>query len=201
MSPQSRQRRRGTPPGHTRGTREFGWRSGRARVSVRRPYCPLSAGHLGWVMDAQHPIDQIPGIVERLYQLVAELERAFPGRPFTPDGHLVGSLGEVLASHHYNLDLLPCSSECHDARARDGRLVQVKATQGSSVALRSSPDHLLVLRLRRDGRIEEIYNGPGVLVWNRLGKPQKNGQRPIGVRALERLMIDVPEHERLPRAT
>jgi hypothetical protein len=73
-------------------------------------------------------IAQVPAIVERLYDLVGELERAFPGRPFTPDGHLVGSLGEVLASHHYGLILLPCSSPCHDATAPNGTRVQVKAT-------------------------------------------------------------------------
>src|SRR5437867_11466330 len=105
-------------------------------------------------------IDTIPGVVARLYDLVAELERSFPGRPFTPDGHLVGSLGEVLVSHYYDLELLPCSSECHDAKAADGRLVQIKATQGKSVALRAEPEHLLVISLRRDGTIEEVYNGP-----------------------------------------
>src|SRR4051794_18279082 len=97
--------------------------------------------------EMSHPIDTIPGVVQRLYDLVGELERSFPGRPFTLDGHLVGSLGEVLASHHYNLELLPCSAECHDATTNDGRLVQVKATQGTTVALRSQPDHLLVILL------------------------------------------------------
>lgn len=113
-------------------------------------------------------IDTIPGVVQRLYELVGELVRAFPGRPFTLDGHLVGSLGEVLASHYYGLELLPCSTECHDARTSDGILVQVKATQDSSVALRAEPNQLLVILLHRDGTIEEIYNGPG----------RKKGARP-----------------------
>lgn len=145
-----------------------------------------------------NPIDTIPGVVKRLYQLVNELEVAFPGRPFTPDGHLVGSLGEVLASHYYDLTLLPCSTECHDARTRDGRLVQVKATQGKMVALRAQPDHLLVILLNKDGSIEEIYNGPGALAWASCGKQQKNGQSPISVSSLRRLMKNVPAAERLP---
>ena len=147
----------------------------------------------------EHPIDTIPGIVQRLYDLVRELKAAFPGRPFTPDGHLVGSLGEVLASHYYDLTLLPCSTECHDAQAHDGRLVQVKATQGKSVALRAQPDHLLVIQLKKDGTIEELYNGPGALAWQHCGRQQKNGQSPISVSTLRRLMKDVPEHERLSR--
>ncbi|MEO8381115.1 MAG: hypothetical protein ABI779_15740 [Acidobacteriota bacterium] len=145
-------------------------------------------------------IDTVPGIMERLYALVAELEAAFPGRPFTPDGHLVGSLGEVLASHYYDLDLLPCSTACHDAQTRDGRLVQVKATQGTSVALRAEPDHLLVILLKRDGTIEELYNGPGALAWTNCGKQQKNGQSPISVSKLRTLMRDIPSEQRLPRA-
>jgi hypothetical protein len=36
-----------------------------------------------------NPIDYVPDIVQRLYALVGELESHFPGRKFTPDGHLV----------------------------------------------------------------------------------------------------------------
>src|SRR5947208_17023418 len=104
-------------------------------------------------MEVSTAIDCIPSIVGRLYGLVAELERSFPGRPFTPDGHLVGSLGEVLASHYYDLERLSCSTECYDAQTREGRLVQVKATQGDRVALRAQPDHLLVIQLQKDGTI------------------------------------------------
>lgn len=143
------------------------------------------------------PIDTIPDVVQRLYDLVAELERSFPGRPFTPDGHLVGSLGEVLASHYYDLELLPCSTECHDAQTRDGKLVQVKATQGERVALRAQPEHLLVIKINKDGTIEEIYNGPGLPAWQSCGKMQKNGQSPISVSKLRRLMNDVPGEQRL----
>ena len=141
----------------------------------------------------------IPALVGRLYEIVAELETHFPGRPFTPDGHLVGSLGEVLAAAHYRLALLPPSAQSHDAEAPDGRLVQVKATQRTSVAMRSDCQHLLVLLLRRDGSAEEIYNGPGSLAWNAAGKKQDNGQRPISLSRLRGLMADVPPTARLQR--
>jgi hypothetical protein len=148
-------------------------------------------------MERMNAIDTIPGVVQRLYELVAELETAFPGRPFTPDGHLVGSLGEVLASHYYDLALLPCSTECHDARTTDGRLVQIKATQADRVALRAQPDHLLVLLLKKDGTTTEIYNGPGTLAWQHCGKQQKNGQSPISVTKLRALMHSVPAEDRV----
>jgi hypothetical protein len=133
-----------------------------------------------------------------LYAIVAELEAAFPGRPFTPDGHLVGSIGEVLAAHHYELALLPCSAVAHDATAADGRLVQIKATQGTLVGLRACPEHLIVLRILPNGAAEEIYNGPGILAWARAGKLQKNGQRPISATTLRVLMAQIPEAARLP---
>src|SRR5947207_12082975 len=102
-----------------------------------------------------------PGLIRQLYSVVAELQSLYPGRPFTPDGHLVGSIGEVLAQSLYDLQLLPCSTADHDAVTRDGRKVQIKATQTDRVSLYSRPDHLLVLRLLRDGSTEEVFNGPG----------------------------------------
>ena len=92
-------------------------------------------------------VESIPSLVRRLYNVVAELETLFPGRKFTLDGHLVGSIGEVLAAHYYGLTLLPSSAPVHDAIASDGRMVQVKATQAKTVALRAEPEHLLVLNL------------------------------------------------------
>ena len=39
----------------------------------------------------------IQRLVPELFRVIAELEAAAPGRHFTPDGHLVGSIGEVIA--------------------------------------------------------------------------------------------------------
>ena len=50
--------------------------------------------------------NKIPQLIKRLYEIVAELESLYPGRKFTPDGHLVGSIGEVIAAHNYDLILL-----------------------------------------------------------------------------------------------
>ncbi|WP_300454353.1 hypothetical protein [Accumulibacter sp.] len=145
-------------------------------------------------------IAKVPELVRKLYELVAEFESLFPGRAFTPDGHLVGSIGEMVAAHNYGLTLLGVSSEGHDATAPNGWLVQIKATQSKSVALRSEPQHLVVLLLRRSGEADEIYNGPGALVWGLCGAMQKNGQRPITLTKLRGLMQEVPEAARLPRA-
>lgn len=143
--------------------------------------------------------DQVPAIVRRLYGLASELERLFPDRHFTPDGHLVGSLGEVLVAHRYGLRLHRASHGIHDAETWDGRQVQIKATQGRMVGLGAEEAvHLIVVRLTKEGDMEEVFSGPGGLAWQKAGQLQKNGQRPISVSHLKELMSRVSVGERLP---
>lgn len=148
---------------------------------------------------SRHPIEEVPGLVGQLYYLVAQFEALFPGRRFTPDGHLVGSIGEVIAAHRYGLDLLPHSARGHDARSASGALVEIKATQGSSVALREEPAHLIVLHLSKSGEAVEVYNGPGGAVWRAAGAMQRNGQRSISLSKLRKLMGGVPDESRIPQ--
>ena len=147
-----------------------------------------------------HPTALVPGLVRQLYEIVRQLEVLFPGRCFTPDGHLVGSIGEALAQYSYGLRLLPCSSEAHDAVAPDGRLVQIKATQKRRVAFYAKPDYLIALHLRPDGSADEIYNGPGDLPWRHVTQIAKNGQCTIAVSKLRHLMRLVPVEQRLPQS-
>lgn len=126
-------------------------------------------------------------IADQIFRLTEQLEAMFPGRSFTPDGHLVGSLGEVVAAHRYDLTLNPASTEGHDAVAQDGRKVEIKLTSGKSVALRSKPEHLIVLFRDGSGQIVEVYNGPGAQVWEVSGREGKNGQRPISLSTLRKL--------------
>jgi len=66
----------------------------------------------------------VSGLVRDLYRIVDQLEHLFPGRHFTPDGHLVGSLGEVLACERYGLEILEASGVVRrDDRASEFRLV------------------------------------------------------------------------------
>jgi hypothetical protein len=142
---------------------------------------------------------RFPELIKELYRLVGELEAMFPGRHFTPDGHMVGSIGECLAAHYYNLELLPASSAGRDAVV-DGRNVEIKATQGSSIGLRSCPEHLLVLKLDRSGGFCEVYNGPGRPVWELVAhKPRpSNGMYQVRLSRLAVLMNKVSEQDRIP---
>jgi hypothetical protein len=138
-------------------------------------------------------IAQVPQLIHHLYEIVDQLEGLFPGRSFTPDGHLVGSIGESLAAYMFDLDLMVSSNTGFDARTVDGLSVEIKATQRASVALSAHadplPDRIIVLRLSRDKFCEVMYNGAGAPVWNIAGPPQKNGQRTASLSALRGIVV------------
>ena len=137
--------------------------------------------------------------IKELYKITNELESSYPGRKFTIDGHLVGSIGELIVAEHYGLELLPNSTETHDAVSSAGEYVQIKATQINRISISSEPDYLIVIKLFSDGSWEEVYNGPGKPVWDNAGKMQKNGQRPISLSKLRCLMNSVDRKDTFAR--
>ena len=137
-------------------------------------------------------------IIKRIYALVAELEQQYPGRHFTPDGHMLGSIGEIFAAEKYGLRLYGAGHPVHDAITADGREVQIKITQTNRISLYECPDYLIVLKIDKDGAIHEVYNGPGAEPWNSAGTKQKNGQRSISIRKLMDMMV--PEDLKIKEA-
>lgn len=137
-------------------------------------------------------------LLRQLYDIVRKLEHV-TGRKFTPDGHLVASVGEVWAREFFGLELYEshCNPE-HDAKTLNGDLVQIKTTQGKSIAICSEPQKLLVLFLKPDGSCETALNGPGNVVWPHVGKRQKNGQCKISMTKLKQLDETVSESQRIP---
>ena len=144
-----------------------------------------------------HPNPETAQAISDLYAITNRLNSLYPGRHFTPDGHMVGSLGEVVAADYYGLELFEASHPVHDAKNSQSRLVQIKATQGTRVALNEEPNYLIVLLIHPDGSFEEIYNGPGKQVWEACGKQQKTSQRPISLTKLRILNQSVPVTEKI----
>ncbi|MBR3537697.1 MAG: hypothetical protein IKN79_01325 [Eubacterium sp.] len=72
------------------------------------------------------------------------LETEFPGRHFTLDGHLVGSIGEVMAAYYYGIELYKASTEKHDGVIND-REVQIKITQQDDIVICAEPDYLIIM--------------------------------------------------------
>lgn len=146
--------------------------------------------------------DKFRTLVKQLYATVNELEAMFPGRHFTPDGHMVGSLGECLVADAYNLKLETASNRGFDAVTEAGLEVEIKATQSTSVAFRSQPQHTIIIKILPDGTFEEIYNGPGSLVWQQFeGKRlPSNGQFQVSLNKLRQLNQTVAQADRVPKA-
>ncbi len=146
--------------------------------------------------------ERISQVVKQIYSLVSELEVMFPGRHFTPDGHMLGSIGEVLVADYYDLELVTASTKGYDA-LKDGKRIEIKATQRSRVAFRSSPDYVLVVKINDDGSFDEVYNGPGSLIWAQFSGKRlpSNGQFQIGLAKLKKLDSLVSPHTRIqPRS-
>lgn len=143
---------------------------------------------------------ELTSIINELYALTARLEKMYPGRHFTPDGHLVGSIGEVFAAERYGISLFTAGCETHDGKAPDGRLVQIKATQRRSVGIYEEPDYLLVLSIDSEGHLTEVYNGPGKPVWQLFAgkKRPKTGQYQISLARLKELNKGVSPKDRIP---
>ena len=140
------------------------------------------------------PIEEVPHLIAELYKVTRRLGQLFNGRPFTPDGHLVGSIGEVVAEYIYDLELEECSTPQFDARMKSGKeTVQIKLTgdRGKSYGFRWSsslktggPDLLICLKLTQSG-FEEVYAGrfPTELLTDR--NDSSNGQLAISISELK----------------
>jgi hypothetical protein len=89
----------------------------------------------------------LPPEVDKIYEAVIVLEQKYPGRRFTPDGHTVGSIGEVIAAEEFGLRLFRGGFPGHDAIDPEGRNVQIKLTAGDCVSMHATCDRLLVLRI------------------------------------------------------
>lgn len=127
------------------------------------------------------------------------LREAFPGKAFTIDGRLVGDIGEVIAALEYDIELYEVQQADHDGKTSDGRKVQVKVSFKDSLTFKTVPDYYLGFKLFDDGRYEEIFNGPGRIIYERYKHRKGIGATLLSfpVTELKRLSEMVPESERI----
>ena len=87
-------------------------------------------------MNEQVDWDQVARFLDDLYTASDGLEQMFPGRKFTLDGHLVGSIGEVVAAYIFDLDLKPYSSSRSYSSSLSGSVSCRHAKPGRAPSLR-----------------------------------------------------------------
>jgi hypothetical protein len=145
----------------------------------------------------------IPEAIKQLLQVVKQLQSTYSTKRFTLDGRLVGDLGEVLAEVAYDIKLHEYLQKHHDAKASDGRQVQIKATMQNSLTFPVDhiPDYYLGIKIYPDGTFKEIFNGPGSVAWEAVKnrKPTKTNLHTVLINALERLNEKVHSNDRIPR--
>ena len=150
----------------------------------------------GRIIYTAEKMDGIKDKVQQLIGIVKELEADFPGRHFTLDGHLVGSIGEVMASYYYGIELYAASAVAHDGEI-DGKKVQIKITQQEDIVINHEPEYLIALYLNKNGNVYEIYNGPGKAPWDSASKRDSHNNRHMRVNMLLELDKDVASENRI----
>jgi hypothetical protein len=110
-------------------------------------------------------VSNVPNLL--VFEGIGRLKGAFPKKEFTIDGRLVGDIGEIIAALEYDVELFDVLCEGHHGKTSDGRLVQVRVTFKDSLTFPSVPGYYLGLKLHRDGTYEEVYNGPGKLIYEK----------------------------------
>ncbi len=145
--------------------------------------------------------NEITQALREIFAGIARLKSAFPNRAFTIDGRLVGDIGEVIAALEYDVALDVKSRPKHDARTSDGHDVQIKATFKAQLTMRSIPDYYLGFQLFRDGRFEEVYNGPGAFIAERYSHRKGIGEFLLSfpVSELRKLSAQVPADQKVAR--
>jgi hypothetical protein len=147
--------------------------------------------------------DTLAAALKLIFQGIELLQNnCFHNRKYTIDGRLVGDIGEIVAAREFDIILDTRSRKTHDARTRDGRDVQIKATFKESLTLTSIPVLYLGLKLKPNGSHEIVFNGPGRLIAQAFAHRKGLGEKQLSfsVAALRRLSETVENHEQVPRA-
>ncbi len=139
--------------------------------------------------------------LELIFKGINNLKETFPNRAFTIDGRLVGDIGEVIAALEYDIVLHTTSQPDHDGNTSDGRKVQIKATFKDSLTFKTVPDYFLGFKLFQNGNFEEIYNGPGKLIYEKYKHRKGIGKQLLSFpnSDLKELSKSVSETQRIPK--
>jgi len=138
---------------------------------------------------------QLKKAIIDLYSVVAKLHSVFPDRKFTPDGRMVGDIGEAIASIKFGVITDKKSKKNWDGYRIDSfgkrHDIQIKTTQKDETYLKNPPHEggLIVFKIFNDGEWERCYDGPIKKVWNSLSKkkPDNTGAKIIKLNKLKEI--------------
>ncbi|HBB97051.1 MAG TPA: hypothetical protein DC054_16870 [Blastocatellia bacterium] len=161
--------------------------------------------HIGKRLRVVGAIDPRQAAIEEalrlIFQGIERLTDKFRNRKFTIDGRLVGDIGEVIAELYYDIDLDTVCLPNHDGTTSDKRRVQIKATFKDHLTFKTTPDYYLGFKLYPDGRYDEIFNGPGHLIYDHYVRRKDIGNRLLAfpASALRKLSQSVEPTQRIKK--
>lgn len=147
--------------------------------------------------------------IQQLLAITSALKEKYKHhyKSFTLDGKLVGDIGEVLVAEQYGLTLYGDNTPVHDGfvTGDENKKVQIKASFNNyfyfSKDLSNIPQYFIAIQLKEDGAFEEVYNGLGVLIYDKmlshLPNERKHNYR-LSVKKLIELNDD-PENDKIKR--
>ena len=148
-------------------------------------------------------MENIKSAIIELLEIVRRLKNGYPHKEFTLDGRLVGDIGEVLAEQIYDVKLFEKITFRYDGISSNDRKVQIKTTMKNSLDFPADhvPDYYLGIKILENGEVEEVYNGPGVIIWDVLKhrKIPKNNFHCIDIKRLKKLNSTVDINHRIKR--
>lgn len=137
--------------------------------------------------------------IAAIYDIANDLGSAFNITNCTPDGHLLGAIGQIAAKIAFKLNI-GSKVEGHNCTWSDGKSVlpvQVGCTGRGSIAIRKKPMYLIALEITETGKISLLYNGPGKHVWEKI-EHQKQNQKYASKNQLKDAQMEVDSKSQIP---
>lgn len=145
--------------------------------------------------------------IKILFEVMNKLQTEYKSynKKFTLDGRLVGDLGEIVCAEHYGIELFDKVEPIYDGFEKaTNKKVQIKTTFHNSLGFPCDrthiPDYYLGIKLYEDGTFEEIFNGKGQYIFDKLlkdNKPTSNGLFTISIDRLKKLNQTVDIKDRI----
>jgi len=137
--------------------------------------------------------------IAMIYDIANELGREFNKTKCTPDGHLLGAIGQIAAKIAFGLDFGSIIEGHNCTWSDEDKIIniQVRCTGRGSIALRKEPEYLIALEISESGKIYLLYNGPGEFVWEKV-KGQKQPQKYASKNQLMDAQLKVSLKSKIP---
>jgi hypothetical protein len=139
--------------------------------------------------------------VIELLKIVGEMKLKYPIKSFTLDGRLVGDIGEIIVQEYYDIKLYDKLEPHYDGETKSNEKVQIKTTLQNSLGFSGSliPEYYIGIKINTDGSFEEIYNGPGWILWNYLKNRKKQKLHSIPIKVMKELNSKVEEKDKIKK--